>query len=166
MNIKKILGTVAEFLPFGSQVKSILKGASSLLLKKAAKKVGIDIEPILKEAENLAENDHEIKMALIEEEKERREHELSFYGKFTDLDEGSRILRARVRPLLSFGFCGLFIVYGVAFLCQQLFPLIFGWEFAINFPPELVTITKWVVGFWFGGRTVEKVVDIFKNGKK
>lgn len=159
MGIKlgKILGAVADIVPFGSVAKSIVKGAGSLLLKKAAKKIGVDIEPVLEEAGKMAEYDQEIKLALIEEEKEKRAHELAVFGRFAELDEGSAKLRARTRPLLSFGLIGLFMLYGIVALIQQLLPTTKGLEFAIVFPPALVKIALAVVGFWFGGRTIEKV---------
>lgn len=157
MNLKKIFNAVTDIVPFGSVAKSIVKGAGSLLLKKSAKKLGINIEPVLEEASKMAEYDQEIKLALIEEEKEKRTHELAVFGRFAELDEGSKKLRARTRPLLSFGLIGLFMLYGIVALIQQLFPTAKGLEFAIVFPPALVKIALAVVGFWFGGRTIEKV---------
>jgi len=168
IKIGKILGKLAEVLPLGSTAKSLIKGAGSLLFKKAAKAVGIKedvVDNIFVEANKIAEYDQEIKMALIEEEKQRRAHELALFGRFAELDSGSQRLRARIRPLLSFGLVGLFVVYGITSLVQQLFPLVPGFEFAIVFPPELVTIIKWVVGFWFGGRSLEKIIDTVRNGK-
>lgn len=165
MGIKplKILSSIADVLPFGTVAKSIVKGAGSLLLKKAAKKIGVDIEPVLEEANKMAEYDQEIKMALISEEKERRAHELAVFGRFAELDEGSKKLRARIRPLLSLGLVGMFILICFVYLLQQIFPTLLGFEFMITFPPELVSITKVVVGFWFGGRTVEKLAEIVKK---
>ena len=158
IKLGKIFDVITDALPFGSVAKSIVKGAGSLLLKKAAKKIGVDIQPVLDEANKLAEYDHEIRLLLIEEEKERRKHELEFYGKFTELDIGSQKLRARVRPLLSFGLVGLFMLYGILALVQQIFPTILGLEFIIVPPEALVKITVIVVGFWFGGRSLEKIL--------
>ncbi len=160
LNLKKIFDTVTDLIPFGGVAKSLVKGAGSLLFKKAAKAVGIKegvVDSIFVEAERLAEYDHEIKKALIEEEKEKRAHELAVFGRFAELDEGSRKLRARTRPLLSFGLIGLFMLYGIVALVQQLFPTVRGLEFAIVFPPALVKIALAVVGFWFGGRSLEKI---------
>lgn len=166
LNISKILSSVADVLPFGTVAKSLIKGAGSLLFKRAAKAVGLKesvVDSIFVEAERMVEYDYNMRLALIEEEKERRVHELAVFGRFAELDEGSQKLRARIRPLLSFGFCGLFIIYAIMFLCQQLFPFVAGFEFRIIFPPELVIITKWIVGFWFTGRTVEKIAEIIRK---
>lgn len=157
LKLGKILDVITDVIPLGTTVKSIVKGAGSLLLKKAAKKVGVDIEPVLEEANKLAEYDHEVRMALIEETKESRKHELEFYGRFAELDIASQKLRARTRPYLSFGLIGLFMLYGLAALVQQLFPRVFGLEFMIIPPESLVKIAMVVVGFWFGGRSLEKI---------
>jgi len=167
LNLKKIFDAVTDIVPLGGVAKSLIKGAGSLLFKKAAKVVGIKedvINDIFVEADKLAEYDQEIKLALIEEAKEMRVHALAVFGRFAELDVCSQKLRARIRPLLSFGLVGMFILICFAYLVQQLFPKLLGLEFMITFPPELVSITKVVIGFWFGGRTIEKVVDIFKNG--
>jgi len=165
MKIGKILGSIADVLPFGAVAKSIVKGAGSLLLKKAAKKVGIDIEPVLEEANKMAENDHEIKMALISEEKERRAHELAVFGRFAELDLGSQKMVARIRPLLSFGLVGTYILYCITFLIAQLFPYLFGFEIPPVIPPSLIKVTLWICGFWFLGRSFEKGMKIKYNGK-
>lgn len=168
LNLGKILDAVTDIIPLGSTAKSLLKGAGSLLFKKAAKTVGIKedvINSIFVEADKIAEYDHEIKIALLKEEEQKRVHELAVFGRFAELDTGSQKLRARIRPLLSLGLIGTFILICFVFLIQQVFPRAFGLEFMIVFPPELVSISKVVVGFWFGGRTIEKAIDIFKNGK-
>jgi len=168
MKIGKILGSIADVLPFGAVAKSIIKGAGSLLLKKAAAKVGIDIEPVLEEANKMAENDQEIKMALINEEKERRAHELAVFGRFVDLDLGSQKMVARIRPLLSFGLVGTYILYCLVYLVAQLFPYLFGFEVPPVIPPSLIKVTLWICGFWFIGRSFEKgmkIYGMYKNGK-
>ena len=164
LNLKKILDAVTDAVPFGGVVKSIVKGAGSLLLKKSAKKLGIDIEPVLEEASKMAEYDQEIKLALIEEEKEKRVHELAVFGRFAELDTGSQKLRARIRPILSLGAVGLYLIYCFVILFAQIFPYWFGFETMPVIPESLIKVTLWICGFWFVGRTVEKVVDIFKNG--
>ncbi len=168
LNLKKIADAIADVVPFGGVAKSLIRGAGSLLFKKAAKAIGIEedtIEDIMVEAEKLAEHDHEIKKALIEEEKEKRAHELAVFGRFAELDEGSQKLRARVRPLLSFGLVGLIMAYGLINLIHGIAPYLMGLEFALVPPTWLENMAIVVVKFWFVGRTVEKVVDIFKNGK-
>ena len=160
INLKKILDIATDFIPLGGIAKSLIKGAGSLLFKKAAKAVGVDegvIDNILVEADRLAEYDFEIRKALIEEEKEKRVHELAVYGKFAELDSGSQKLRARVRPILSFGLVGLFMTYGIAGLLHQIFPYVMGLEFAPEPSDALIKVTLIVIGFWFGGRTVEKL---------
>lgn len=165
LNLKKILSAVTDIIPLGGVAKSIVRGAGALLLKKSAKKLGIDIEPVLEEAGKMAEYDQEIKLALMEEEKEKRAHELAVFGRFAELDEGSQKLRARVRPLLSFGLVGLIMAYGLINLIHGIAPYLMGLEFALVPPTWLEKMAIVVVKFWFVGRTVEKVVDIFKNGK-
>ena len=167
LNLKKILDAVTDAVPFGGIAKSLIKGAGSLLFKKAAKVVGIKedvINDIFVEADKLAEYDQEIKLALIEEEKEKRVQELAVFGRFAELDVGSQKLRARIRPLLSLGAVGLYLIYCFVILFAQIFPYWFGFETMPVIPESLIKVTLWICGFWFVGRTVEKVVDIFKNG--
>lgn len=164
LKIGKILGSIADVLPFGTVAKSIIKGAGSLLLKKAAKKVGIDIGPVLEEANKMAEYDQEIKLALINEEKERRAHELAFFGRFSELDEKTKKLRSMMRPMVTIGLVGFYLVGLVVNLIQQIVPSsVFGFEFSYAHPEHLVKLIIVVVGFWFTGRTIEKIADIVKR---
>jgi len=169
LNLKKIFDAVTTVVPFGGVAKSLVKGAGSLLFKKAAKVVGIKeevVDSIFVEAEKLAEYDHEIRLLLINEEKEKRAHELAVFGRFAELDAGSKKMVARVRPLLSFGLVGTYLIHVYVRLLCQMFPYWFGFEIAPTIPPSLIKVTLWVCGFWFVGRTVEKVVEIKKNGDK
>ena len=166
LNLKKIANAIADVIPLGGIAKSLVKGAGSLLFKKAAKAVGIKeetVDELFVEASKIAEYDHEIKKALIEEEKERRAHELAFFGRFAELDSGSKKLRSRVRPILSFGLVGLFLAYGLIDLLHQIFPYVMGLEFAPTPSDALVKVTIVVVAFWFGGRTVEKLFTKDEN---
>jgi hypothetical protein len=168
LNLGKIFKAVTDIVPLGGIAKTIIKGAGSLLIKKAAKAVGIPeekTEAMIAEAARLAEYDHEIRKLLIDEEKQKRAHELALFGRFADLDTGSKKLRARIRPLLSLGLVGTYLAYCWVHLISQMFPHVVGFEFLPEFPPALIKVTIWVCGFWFVGRTVEKVTDIVKNGK-
>ena len=83
IKIKDIFKVASSFIPGGSVVKSALKGAGSLLFKKAAKKVGVPeqtIDAIFSEGEKIAENDPEVRKALAEEDQKRREFEMTFLG--------------------------------------------------------------------------------------
>lgn len=168
MKFKDILNIVTDVIPLGTIAKTIGKGAVALLTKKVSEVVGIPektVEDVFVEANKIAEQDIELKKMLIEDAKAERQHELDFFGQFAQLDIGSQKLRARVRPLLSFGLIGTFILVILLRITGQLFPYLFGLEFLLEIPPELVKVSYWVVGFWFGGRTVEKIVDTVKNGK-
>ena len=72
---------------------------------------------------------------------------------------------ARIRPLLSFGLVGTYILYCLVFLVAQLFPYLFGFEIPPVIPPSLIKVTLWICGFWFLGRSFEKGMAIWKNGK-
>ena len=169
LNLKKIANLVTDVLPFGATVKSLLKGAGSLLIKKAARKIGIKedkIDELMQESAKMAEYDQEIKLLLINEEKEKRAHELAVFGRFAELDAGSKKWVARIRPMLSIGLVGTYLAFCWIHLYAQLFPYKFGFEIAPVFPPSLIKVTLWVCGFWFVGRTIEKVVEVRKNGDK
>ena len=163
LDMKTIFDTAADLLPGGTLLKSIIKGAGALLLKKAAKKVGISdatVDSIFKEAENIAETDIEMKEILLKEESGRREFELAFYGKASELSPKAQLWRTITRPLLSFSMVGLFVLGVLIQYVQQ----IGGWSLLVV-PDQVVEVTKWVVGFWFGGRSIEKIVQTFNNKK-
>lgn len=163
MKLKDIIGTVADFIPGGGITKSIIKGAGSLLLKKAASKVGVPestIDVVLKESQSIAETDPEMQKILSEENQKQREFELAFYGKAADLSPKAQLWRAMTRPIISFGLVGLFVIGVLIQFGQQ----IFGSSYVLELPPQLLQLCKWVVAFWFSSRGIEKVVGIF-NGK-
>lgn len=169
LKLKDILNVITDIVPLGSVVKTLGKGVGALLTKKVAKATGIDIsdvEKVLVKTNEEIENDHEIRKMLIEDARADRQHQLDFFGKFGDLDSGSQKLRARVRPFLSFGLVGLFMAYGIVGLLHQVFPYVMGLEFMPEPSTALIKVTLYVVGFWFGGRTVEKVFSrIYEDNK-
>ena len=168
LSLKKILDVVTDVIPFSTVVKTLGKGVGALLTKKVAKVTGIkveDVEKVLIKTQQEIEGDQEIKRLLIADAKEERKHELDFYGSFKDLDTGSQKLRARVRPLLTFGLVGLIMAYGLINLIHAIFPYLMGMEFAISPPPWLESMAVVCVKFWFVGRTVEKGFEIWRNGK-
>lgn len=64
-----------------------------MLLKKAGEKVGVkedQIESILNQAQKLADEDEDIKKALLQEGETRRQFELQFFGKAGDLSPKAR----------------------------------------------------------------------------
>jgi len=168
LSFKQILNVVTDVIPFGTVVKTLGKGVGALLTKKVAKVTGIkieDVEKVLVKTQQEIEGDQEIKRLLIADAKEERKHELDFYGQFGQLDTFSQKLRARVRPILSFSLVGLIITYGIINLIHMIFPYVMGLEFAIAPPLWLENMATVVVKFWFVGRTAEKIVSIWKNGK-
>lgn len=167
LNLKKIVNLVTDVLPFGATVKSLVRGAGSLLIKKAAKKIGIPdgkVDELMLESAKMAEYDQEIKLLLINEEKEKRAHELAVFGRFAELDAGSQKMVARIRPMLSFGLVGTYIAYCWAYLIAQVFPHLTGFEIPPVIPDSLIKVTIAVCFFWFAGRSWEKVEKI-RNGK-
>lgn len=163
MNLKDVIGTVTDLIPGGGIVKSLVKGAGSLLLKKAAGKAGVPestVDAILEESQRIAESDPEMQKILSEENQKQREFELAFYGKMGDLSPKAQLWRAITRPIISFGLVGLFALGVLIIFAQQ----IFGSTYVIEMPAQLLTLVKWVVAFWFSGRTVEKVVGLFNGG--
>ena len=166
IKLKDILNVVTDIIPFGTVVKTLGKGVGSLLVKKVAKVVGIPqetIENVLTETNKIIEQDHEIRKMLIEDAKADRQHQIEFFGKFGELDTGSQKLRARMRPILTLGLVGTFDLFVIVIFVSQMFPYVFGFEIPPVMPPELTSIVKVIIGFWFGGRTIEKVAKIIKG---
>ena len=168
IKLKDILNIVTDIIPLGTVVKTLGKGIGALLVKKVSKATGVnivDVKEVLVQTNEEIENDHEIRKMLIEDARADRQHQLDFFGKFGDLDSGSQKLRSRMRPILTFVLVGLISLYGLIQLLAQIFPYLMGLEFLPVPPAWLEKTTLTVVAFWFGGRTIEKVASIFKNGK-
>ena len=166
IKFKDILNVITDVIPLGTVVKTLGKGVGSLLTKKVAKVVGIPeetVEQVLIETDKVAERDHEIRKMLLEDVKADRQHQIDFFGKFGDLDEGSQKLRSRMRPILTFALVGTFDLFVIVIFVSQMFPYLFGFEIPPTIPPELVKVVNIIVMFWFGGRTIEKVAKIIKG---
>lgn len=164
LNVKSIFGMAADLLPGGTLVRSIVRGAGSLLLKKAAQTVGVEekqIDSILSQAQKLAIEDEDLKKALLQEEEARRQFELAFYGRAADLSPRAQLWRTITRPLLSFGLVGLLTLGILIQYGQQIFTGVSGPEL-LEIPGEIVELSKWVVAFWFTSRGVEKIVGVLK----
>lgn len=166
IKLKDIINIVTDIIPLGTVVKTLGKGVGALLTKKVAKIVGIPeetVEQVLIETEKIAERDHEIRKMLIEDAKADRQHQVEFFGKFGELDTGSQKLRSRMRPILTLGLVGTFDLFIIVIFISQMFPYLFGFEIPPVMPPELTSIVKVIIAFWFGGRTIEKVAKIIKG---
>ncbi len=161
-NVQSIFRTAVDLLPGGTLVRSLVEGAGSMLLKKAARAVGLGddkIGEVLDEARRLATHDEEIKQAIRREEDARREFELAFFGRAADLSPRAQWWRAVTRPLLSLTLSALFVLGVLIQYGQQLAG---SGGAVLVIPPEVVELTKWVVAFWFTSRGVEKVMGMFK----
>jgi len=162
LNLTKIVSSAADLLPGGSIVRSIVEGAGHLLIRKAASEIGIDdqqVDRVLSGVKRLSLEDAEIQAALQQEEEARREFELAFYGKASDLNPQAQFWRTITRPLLSFGLVGLFALGILIQYGQQLFMTS---SEILTIPPQVVELSKWVVGFWFTSRGVEKIFGLIK----
>lgn len=162
LKFKDILRVAGDLIPGGSVVKSLVKGAGSLLFKKAAKKVGIPeatVDAIFSESEKIAENDPEIRKLLAEEDQKRREFEVTFFGSAADLSPKAQLARAMTRPGISWATVGVFLLLHVS-----RFTLIScGVSGVPEIPPEIKHIVLAIIGFWFSWRGVEKIAGIIKK---
>ncbi len=69
-----------------------------------------------------------------------------------------------MRPMVTIGLVGFYLVGLLVNLIQQIIPAsVFGFEFSYVHPEHLVKLIVVVVGFWFTGRTIEKIADIVKR---
>ncbi len=164
LKIKDILKVASGLIPGGSIVKSILKGAGSLVFKKAAKKVGIPektIDAIFSEGEKIAENDPEVRKALADEDEKRREFEVAFFGNAADLNPKAQLIRAMTRPGISWASVGTFLLLHVA----RFTLLTCGVKSTPEIPKELTHIVLAIIGFWFSWRGVEKVAGMISAYK-
>lgn len=161
--LKKLVGGALDMIPGGSIVKSLADGAASLLIRKAAGKVGISdekVDELLDAGSAVAARDPEVQAQLAAEEQQRREFELDFYGRAADLSPKAQFWRAATRPIITFSLIGLFVIGTLTGYVQQVLETA-----PLEIPPSVVELTKWVVAFWFSGRSAEKIIGMF-NGKK
>ena len=166
IKIKDIFKVASGFIPGGSVIKSIFKGAGSLLFKKAAKKVGVPektIDAIFSEGEKIAENDPEIRKALAEEDQKRREFEMTFFGNAADLSPKAQLWRVMTRPWISWASIGTYLLLHIArftlLACQV--------SKVPEVPTDLKKVVVTIIGFWFLSRGGEKMIKlIFNRGKE
>ncbi|MBA7496229.1 hypothetical protein ES702_06828 [subsurface metagenome] len=168
MGIKlgKILGTVggtiADILPGGGIIKSILKGAGSLLLRKAAKKIGIPdstMEAIFNEAEQMFLERKEIRESFLKEQEAERKFLLESEGRYSELSKTEKVWRTLMRPVLTVSVVGTFILVIWINVASQVFSFK-----AVVVPGEITMFSKWIVAFWFCSRGAEKLFNIL-NGR-
>ncbi|MBU0520066.1 hypothetical protein KKA00_10255 [bacterium] len=162
INLKSIVSSAADLLPGGTIVRSLVEGAGHLLVRKAAKEIGIadrQIDQVLSGVKRLAQQDPELQAALQKEEQARREFEMAFYGKAAELSPQAQLWRTITRPLLSFSLVGLFALGILIQYYQQVFISL---PDLLIIPEEVVELSKWVVGFWFTSRGVEKIIGLMK----
>tara|TARA_R100001244_G_C5157328_1_gene130545 strand:- start:961 stop:1416 length:456 start_codon:yes stop_codon:yes gene_type:complete len=99
-------------------------------------------------------------MELVDEAMESdagwRDFMLQYEGSAEDQHSIIKILRGSVRPVITYAILG------------ELFVLLNGWATIStnNVPPEFWTLSQMVLGFWFGGRMLEGVIQSVKTGKK
>lgn len=165
IKIKDIFKFATDMLPGASVVKSIIKGAGSLLFKKAAKKMGVPektVDAIFGEAEKIAENDPEIRKALAEEDQKRREFEMAFFGRAADLSPKAQIWRVMTRPWISWASVGTYLLLHIArftlLACKV--------SGVPEVPTDLKKVVVTIIGFWFLSRGGEKIVELIFNRKK
>jgi len=165
IKIKDIFKVASSFIPGGSVVKSIVKGAGSLLFKKAAKKVGVPektIDAIFSEGEKIAENDPEVRKALAEEDQKRREFEMTFFGRAADLSPKAQLWRVMTRPWISWASVGTYLLLHIArftlLACKV--------SDVPEVPTDLKKVVITIIGFWFLSRGGEKIFELIFNRKK
>lgn len=162
LKFKDILKVASDLIPGGSIVKSLVKGAGSLLFKKAAKKLGVPedtVNAIFSESEKIAENDPEIRKLLADEDQKRREFEVTFFGSAADLNPKAQLIRAMTRPGISWATVGLFLLLHLA----RFVLITCGVDGTPEIPEEIKHVVFAIIGFWFSWRGLEKVVSIFKK---
>jgi len=165
MSIIKAVGhVITDLIPGGDLVKSAL----GLVIKNAAKKVGVaedKTEEILKEANRIAAEDIEIKKMLIAERQQERDFILAEEGRFAEKPPIAQLLSSIVRPLIAMTFMGLLAIQILVRTIQFIFHAIIPLPIA----PELIDVTKWCVAFYFVLRSGEKGFDWWtkrKNGSE
>lgn len=165
IKLKDIFKIASSFIPGGSVVKSVIKGAGSLLFKKAAKKVGIPektLDAIFGEAEKIAENDPEVRKALAEEDQKRREFEMTFFGNAADLSPKAQLWRVMTRPWISWVSVGTYLLMHIA----RFILLACKVTGVPEVPTDLKKVVVTIIGFWFLSRGGEKMLELIFSRKK
>jgi len=85
-----------------------------------------------------------------------REFMLAYEGAAEDQHLAIKILRGSVRPIITYA------------VVIELFVLLNGWATITTegIPSPFWTIAQMVLGFWFGGRMLEGVIQSVKQGRK
>lgn len=107
-------------------------------------------EKILDKVDNVLTGQRDIKKKLLDQE-------MNFFGRMAELPVLGQTIRAMTRPILSW-FVALLFGTG------QVLYWIYIWKYKVPMPeflPDaLVTVFKWVIGFWFGSRGLQETVKI------
>ena len=113
-------------------------------------------EQIIDKVDGVIKGQQEIKQKLLD-------HELDFFGRLKNLPYVGQVIRAMTRPLLSW-------YVALLFGAGQVLYWIYLWKFQVPMPdflPDaLVDVFKWVIGFWFGGRTLQETAKILTKTSK
>ena len=113
-------------------------------------------EKIIEKVDGVLSGQREIKNKLIE-------HEIGFFGRMADLPVVGQIIRTLTRPCLSW-FVALLFGTG----CVLYWIYIFKFKEAMPefIPSALTEAFKWVIGFWFTGRTIQETAKILTKTSK
>ena len=89
--------------------------------------------------------------------------EVGFFGKVAELPVLGQTIRALTRPLISWF---VILLFGIG----QILYWVYTWKYSTPapefLPDSLVTIVKWIVGFWFGSRGLQETVKILTKTSK
>lgn len=113
-------------------------------------------EQIINKVDGVIKGQQDIKNKLLDQE-------MNFFGRMAELPVLGQTIRALTRPLLSWFIA---ILFGVGVVLYW----IYTWKFHLPapefIPDALVTVFKWVIGFWFGSRGLQETVKILTKTSK
>jgi len=150
----------------GLSIRGILSKAAGLIdnpvggiLDAILQKKGVDKLTPLEKTEALSqvrEGFLSLTDEALENDSSWRGFMLQYEGKAEDQHVSIKVLRGSIRPVITIA------------VMVELFLLLNGWVSinSQNVPPEFWNIVQIVLGFWFGGRMLEGVVQSLKTGKK
>jgi len=141
-----------------AKVGSLIPGPIGAVVNTFLNKEGVALDP-----EQRAALEMKIKeqvMATMDEagqaDADWRDFMLAYEGAADDQHVAIKLLRGSVRPIITYA------------VIIELFILLNGWTSITidNVPAQFWTVVQMVLGFWFGGRMLEGVIQSVKQGRK
>lgn len=151
-------GVNAAFTGLGDGIGNIINSAKGQIppeYQGQIEKLKVELDGVIKKAE--IETGIKIRSIMAEAQKSLYDFSLQYEGTAEQVPKGIVIFRSLIRPVTTTLMVGSFLFFlGSDILKGELY-------YMNNLPPEYWWMLGIVLGFWFGGKMGENIVDKLKK---